>query len=96
MNNEINEALSKVVIAWNLFVQDCGGWFWFCGRIIWNAIILFYIISFFQVMFVLIFEYYGLIIDEKFTEIIKVLMFSIGLIYMAFIMTSKLKIKYEK
>lgn len=56
-----------------------GGWIYFLGRMMINAIILFYVMAFVQNWWVFTFKSYGL---EEYTDTLKTLLWYIGLLYL--------------
>jgi len=51
-NKKVNDMINKIIFAIHKDVSyRYGGWLFFMGRLIWNAIILYYVLGFVKVFF---------------------------------------------
>ncbi len=76
------KTLNNIVKQLNKFVEDCGGWLSFTGRMCWNAIMLWVTLSFVKAIMTFSFISQGVPIPEKHLELVGIIIWAIGIIYL--------------
>lgn len=81
-NEKVNLMFHKIVFAIYKDVSyRYGGWLFFMGRMMWNAIILYYVLVFVKAFFLFSFKAQGVIPPER-LEVVGTILWFIGLIYL--------------
>lgn len=81
-NKKINDTIFKYI---NAIISDVsynqGGLLFFFSRLIWNSMILYYMLNFLKAFFLFAFRTQGLISDKR-LELIGTLLWAVGIMYM--------------
>jgi len=81
-NKKVNDMINKIIFTIHKDVSyRYGGWLFFMGRLMWNAIILYYVLTFVKAFFLFSFKAQEVIPAER-LEIVGTILWAIGLIYL--------------
>lgn len=89
MKQKTKKLINKILNAiTNDISYNYGGWMFFLGRMIWNAIILFYVFGFLKAFLTFSFISQGVPIPPERLEVIGTVIWAVGLIYLILMMPS--------
>lgn len=81
-NEKINKRINKYIWAIHDDISyKRGGWLFLFSRLIWNSMILYYMMGFLKAFFFFSFKAQEIIPPEKYVEIVGTLLWAIGIIY---------------
>ena len=81
-NKRINDMINKIIFTIHKDVSySYGGWLFFMGRLMWNAIILYYVLAFVKAFFLFSFKAQEVIPPER-LEVVGTIIWGIGVVYL--------------
>ncbi len=82
LNKRQVKLLNQVAKQLTKFSEDCGGWFWFASRLVWNGVMLWLTFKFVKSLLLFSFISQGVPIPPERLEIVGTVIWLIGLIYL--------------